>query len=379
MANRFGRLNKLNPFKDRTPVQRRRAAGYLLITLISFAVSVSGTRLFLEITGFPQLGSGGIHIAHVLWGGLFLFVSALLPLILVNEWAFTLSAVIAGFGIGLFIDEVGKFITQNNDYFHPTAAPIVYVFFLFTVLVFVLVRQRRKISYRAKMYGILEQFNEVLDRDLSADEYDQLMLQLDEVIGEDESKAEIELALSLKAYLESNRGRVVPHDPTVYDMMRNAWIRFERKWLNRKRFYRILVIGLLAWGAWALISPIGFLVISRSPDQLQVFVEQLISNRLVRNASGLNWFEARILLGGGLGVISIFAAILLIFKAERKAIWIGIIDLLVTLTIVNPLVFYFEQFSTIVLAVFQFVLFILIIRYRKRFLEKEKSKKKTRA
>lgn len=379
MANRFRRLNKLNPFKDRTPVQRRRAAGYLLITLISFAVSVSGTRLFLEITGYPQLGSGGIHIAHVLWGGLFLFVSALLPLILVNEWAFTLSAAIAGFGIGLFIDEVGKFITQNNDYFHPTAAPIVYVFFLFTVLVFVLVRQQRKISYRAKMYGILEQFNEVLDRDLSSDEYDQLMSQLDDVIRKDESKAEIELALSLKSYLESNRGRVVPHDPTVYDMIRNAWIRFEKKWLNRKRFCRILIIGLLAWGVWALISPVGFLLIMRSPDQLQTFVEQLISNRLVRNTSGLNWFEARILLGGGAGIVSIIAAVMLSFKAERTAVWVGIIDLLVTLTIVNPLVFYFEQFSTIVLAVFQFVLFILLIRYRKLFLEEDNAEKKTRA
>ena len=95
-----------------------------MITLISFAFSVGGTRLFLEVLGYPQLGGGQLHIAHVLWGGLFLFVASLLPLILINRWGLRLSALLAGFGIGLFIDEVGKFITQTNDYFYPAAAPI---------------------------------------------------------------------------------------------------------------------------------------------------------------------------------------------------------------------------------------------------------------
>lgn len=379
MRNRFQRLNKLNPFKDRTPVQRKRATEYLLITLISFAFSVSATRLFLEITGYPQLGSGGIHIAHVLWGGLFLFAAALLPLILSNVWAFSLSAVVAGLGIGLFIDEVGKFITQNNDYFHPTAAPIVYVFFLSTVLLFVLIRQRRRQSTRAEMYGILEQFTEVLDRDLSSDEYDQIMFQLDEVIKNNETRVTVELAQSLKEYLESNRARVVPHEPTVYDMIRSAWLKFEKKWLNRKRFRQVLILGLLALGGWALISPVGFLLLSRSPDQLQAFIDQLITHRLLRNASGLTWFEARVLIEGGMGAISIIAAVMLIIKAEKIGVWTGMIGLLVTLTIVNPLVFYFEQFSTIILAIFQFSLFILLIRYRKRFLPGESRKKITRA
>jgi len=115
------RLPRLNPIKDRSPVQRKHAAEYLLITLISFGFSVGATRLFLEVTGFPQLGGGEIHIAHVLWGGLLLFISSLLPVIYINRWNLRLSALLAGLGIGLFIDEVGKFITQTNDYFYPAA------------------------------------------------------------------------------------------------------------------------------------------------------------------------------------------------------------------------------------------------------------------
>ena len=159
-----------NPLKDRTLIQRRRAADYLLITLLSFGFSVGATRLLLDLTGYPQLGAGNLHIAHVLWGGLFLFIAALLPIIYINEWMIALSALISGFGVGLFIDEVGKFITQTNDYFFPSAAPIVYVLFLLTVFIFTQVRIERRPSSRSIFYGIMERLTEILDRDLSEDE-----------------------------------------------------------------------------------------------------------------------------------------------------------------------------------------------------------------
>jgi hypothetical protein len=40
----------------RKPVEREGAEFYLFLLLLSFAASVSLTRLFLELTGYPQLG-----------------------------------------------------------------------------------------------------------------------------------------------------------------------------------------------------------------------------------------------------------------------------------------------------------------------------------
>ena len=93
-------------------------------------------------------------------------IAALLPLVFANRWVYTLGAALAGVGVGLFIDEVGKFITQANDYFYPLAAPIVYAFFLLTVMLYQRVRRRRRREVRAELFQALEALEEVLEQDL---------------------------------------------------------------------------------------------------------------------------------------------------------------------------------------------------------------------
>ena len=112
--------------------------------LVGFAVSVIGTRWFLAFTGYPKIGGGDLHIAHALWGGALLFVGGLLPLVWAGRRVHDIAAVAVGAGMGLFIDEVGKFITTRNDYFYPAAAPIIYSIFLLATVLFVWVRQRRR-------------------------------------------------------------------------------------------------------------------------------------------------------------------------------------------------------------------------------------------
>ncbi len=369
MRKRLKTLENFNPFKDRSPIQRDHAAQYLLITLLSFAFSVSATRLFLELTGYPQLGGGGVHIAHVLWGGLLLFIAALLPLILVNEWALSVSALIAGLGIGLFIDEVGKFVTATNDYFHPAAAPIVYVFFLFTVLLFSQIRKSRHSSSRGEMYKILERFTEVLDHDLSADEFQELDDRLEEVIKTGESVSLVQLAEDLKNFLARNRKRVVPDSPNIYERFRKGFIRFEKQVLDQKRLILVMVIGLLVWGVWAIFAPTSILKPQASEGGLAKILNQTVFTRVFQKEGGFTWFEVMIMIEGVTGVLAVISGLMIVFKATRQGVWLAIINLLFTLTIVNPLVFYFEQFSTIIIAALQFLLFILLIRYRIRFLK----------
>ncbi len=99
-----------------------------LLVFIAVA-TILGIRGFLALTGYPQLGGGGLHIAHMLWGGLFMLVAIALLLVFWNPAVRRIAAVVAGVGFGFFIDELGKFVTADNDYFYqPTAAALYLVF-----------------------------------------------------------------------------------------------------------------------------------------------------------------------------------------------------------------------------------------------------------
>ena len=73
---------------------------FLLLMIAAFAVTVAGRGWFLALTGYPKVGGGGLHVAHMLWGGLLLVIAALLPLLFVGRRMLLLSALLAGVGVG---------------------------------------------------------------------------------------------------------------------------------------------------------------------------------------------------------------------------------------------------------------------------------------
>ena len=100
------------------------------IFLVTAVTTVLLLRLYLAATGYPQIGGGGLHIAHVLWGGLGMVLAIGILLSFLLPSTRRLAAFLGGIGFGAFIDELGKFLTSDNNYFFKPTAALVYTIFV---------------------------------------------------------------------------------------------------------------------------------------------------------------------------------------------------------------------------------------------------------
>jgi hypothetical protein len=116
------------------PIRDLDAGYYLDLFLVAAVTAVLGIRFFLDLTGYPQVAIGQIHVAHMLWGGLLMLAAIVLLLSYMGRGGDEAAALIGGVGFGTFIDEVGKFITRDNDYFYRPSVAIIYVTFIVTWL-----------------------------------------------------------------------------------------------------------------------------------------------------------------------------------------------------------------------------------------------------
>ena len=222
--------------------RRDRGAHYLLITIASFAVTVGATRWYLDLSGYPTVGGGELHVAHALWGGLALVVAAVLALLWVGHRSLVLSALLAGLGVGLFIDEVGKFLTTSTDYFFAPAAPIIYGSILLLVMLWLLVRQSSRDAFDATN-AVIDALRDAVSGRLTASER-QRVIRLRHETGE---PLEGGIDAQLLAVLESAAidGRLATAGPVASGKARRWLERMLPTRLQRWLIYAGLVLGAL--------------------------------------------------------------------------------------------------------------------------------------
>ena len=119
-------------------------------TIIAIA-TILITRLYLRLTGYPQIGGGDLHIAHALYGGALMMLALLIGWLVLGFGARMVCVVLGGIGFGLFLDEVGKFVTKTNDYFYGPAAEIMYILVVIILVGARVVRDFRPLSARESL------------------------------------------------------------------------------------------------------------------------------------------------------------------------------------------------------------------------------------
>jgi hypothetical protein len=147
---------------------------YLQDFLVAAVVAILLTRVFLGLTGFPRLGGGGLHVAHLLWGGLLMVVALALLLAVLGKRAKRWAALIGGVGFGLFVDELGKFVTADNDYFFQPAIALIYTVLIGLFLAFRAI-ERRSLSAEEALVNAADMVRELVLRGATATEVGQAL------------------------------------------------------------------------------------------------------------------------------------------------------------------------------------------------------------
>jgi hypothetical protein len=335
--------------KVRSAVRRDHAESYSLTSLVAFAVTVIITRVFLELSGYPQIGNDVLHIAHALWGGLLLFVAALLPLVWANRWASQASALLGGIGTGLFIDEVGKFITQANDYFYPPSLSIIYGFFLLTVFVYLAFRRPHRQNPRTAMYHALEGLQDALDGDLDAEEAAQIEAQL--AIAKQSRRDEVvSLAKAIGDYVQGEKQHLPSAEPGYWKRTAMGVGAMGRR-LGR-RVHRAIIAGLLI--LW-VVFVIGYIVV-------------LVQGGTNLDRQVVQWRGPLIGIQAVIGGLMVIAALAWLAKHEERGLQFAVGGFLLSLVALQSLYFYISQFSAITATLLQLAFLQILFAYRRWYL-----------
>ncbi|MEI7690251.1 MAG: hypothetical protein WCI63_01355 [bacterium] len=144
--------------------------------LFTSVATILGIRIFLALTGYPQLGGGnGLHIAHMLWGGLLMLIAIVFFLAYLNKSSLVWGSILGGIGFGFFIDELGKFLTSDNNYFFKPTFALMYGIFLAIYLASKIIEKRVAMSHKDYMANALDMLKQAYISDFNKKDKEDLL------------------------------------------------------------------------------------------------------------------------------------------------------------------------------------------------------------
>jgi hypothetical protein len=335
------------------PLSKRLNASNLLLDFMIWAsLSLFGMRLFLKIFNNPIVGRGNWHIAHVLWGGLFMLVGVIIFLIFYGKQSLKLASIFTGIGWGLFIDEVGKYVTQDNNYWFRPAVIFIYISF---ILLFFLYRLLERKSFQTRpslWHELFEDYQELIDNDLETSEKRELLQKIKKLLRSTPSPAERKFLLDMKILVKS---ATIIKDRRQYDPAKLIASLLQVTY-NRLFKKRLVFYGLFFYSLWYIFDKIYDTTrLLLNPHKIALLQKYYSSYDFFSRAD-VYMISLKFIVELCVATLFIVALFYWLRKKTIKGIQYYQFGLLVNIFIDSIIKFYFEQFS----AVFSLILALIV-------------------
>ena len=295
--------------------------------LVCAIAAVLGNRFFLILTGYPQLGNGTLHISHAIWGALMMAIAIIFAISYLPPFTRTFVAFLGGAGFGWFIDELGKFITRDVNYFFEPTIALIYITFIVMYLAFRSVASRSFRPDEAVLNAIEALKSASLGR---LDDHHRR----EAVALLDSTGANDQLAQDVRALL-MDVPTLPPHDPSWFTVMADRLRTRYLEWTDTRSFVVVVDSLLLLLAAAKIVSAVLFALdgpgIHGFAEWCSV-VSSLISGVLIvigairlrrSRIDALRWFERGLL-------VEILVTQVFIFQQHQLG---GLIGLVLTIVV----------------------------------------------
>jgi hypothetical protein len=210
-------------------------------------------RTQLYLTHYPQLGGHGLHIAHLLWGGLFMVVALAILLSLLGRRARQAAALLAGIGFGFFVDELGKFITADNNYFYKPAAGLIYLIFIALYLGSRAFRNHRGLNEAERVRNAVELIGEATQGPFKVEYRDQALALL---AGVPSTHPLRDPLVELASEIDTTPN---PNPPWYRRFADGVAARYAR-WSERRWFHGVVVGVFVFWALASILAIVGLIL-----------------------------------------------------------------------------------------------------------------------
>jgi hypothetical protein len=341
-------------------VKREGASGLIAAMLVWSVLSVLGTRLFLELTGNPVIGRGHWHIAHVLFGGIFMMGAMISILAFEGTKLRKNMAMLFGIGWGLFVDEVGKYVTMDNNYWFRPAIMIIYMSFVILFLIYRYLERMQSKDNRTVFYSVLGQLEELAENDLEVTEKKRLKMNLQKIIDTDRGKMKL-MAMAMMESVSKIRAIGDKKERGLRVIGQKVFTTTYDKLLRRN----LVMYGLLAYSVYYAIDKIvDVLRISTSPQKMMM-IERFYRDYDFFGKSDVYLIVFKMVFDMVAAILFLAGARYLWSKKRLRGIRFFRYGLYVSILLGSIFKFYFEQLGAVVDVLLGVIMLEVLNEYRR--------------